>query len=301
MTPIVIITGYLGSGKTSLLRHLIESSGGRLAVLMNEFGELAIDSRVVAGKNIRIAELSGGCVCCSLVGEFESAIKEIIETVHPDEIIVETTGLAEPDALLFDIRENLPELLLNAVVTVVDADATHRFPSIGHTGRVQIEMADLILLNKVDLVSEEGIDGIQGRLKEINPSAPIIETVRCRVDPRLIFGQIPRRERISPDPAEHEHAMASFQVLLEKPLDRGRFEKAVGDLPDRIYRAKGFVLFPEGRFLFNFVAGRHDLEAAPDDAGPLGIVFIGEEIAALEPDIRKRLERCEERDGEVIG
>ncbi|HET6370379.1 MAG TPA: GTP-binding protein, partial [Nitrospiria bacterium] len=276
MTPIVIIAGYLGSGKTTLLRHLIESSGRKLAILMNEFGEMAIDSRVVAGKNIRIAELSGGCVCCSLVGEFEAAIKEIIDTVRPDEIIVETTGLAEPDALLFDIRENLPELLVDAVVTVVDADATLRFPAIGHTGRVQIEMADLILLSKIDLVDKEGIAHVHDRLKEINSSAPIIETVFCRIDPDLIFGRVPHRERTTATPSPHDHAMASFQVLLEKPLDRGRFEKAVGDLPDRIYRAKGFVLFPEGRFLFNFVAGRYDLEPTPDDAGPLGIVFIGE-------------------------
>src|SRR5918994_5693504 len=121
-TPLTIITGPLGSGKTTLLRHIVATVPQRLAILMNEFGEIAIDSKIVEGKNVQMAELGGGCVCCALIGEFEAAIEEILATIAPDLIVVETTGVAEPDALLVDIQEHLTAVRLDGVVTVADAD-----------------------------------------------------------------------------------------------------------------------------------------------------------------------------------
>src|SRR5688500_15443255 len=99
-TPLTVITGPLGSGKTTLLRHMVTTVPRRLAILMNEFGEIAIDSKIVAGKNVHMAELGGGCVCCALLGEFEAAVHEILATVAPERLVVETTGVAEPDALV---------------------------------------------------------------------------------------------------------------------------------------------------------------------------------------------------------
>src|SRR4028119_235021 len=101
-TPLIVLTGPLGSGKTTLLRHILDTFPRKIAILMNEFGEIAIDSKIIAGKNVQMADLGGGCVCCSLLGEFEAAVDEIIDTVDPDYIVVETTGVAEPDALVFD-------------------------------------------------------------------------------------------------------------------------------------------------------------------------------------------------------
>ena len=122
-TPVTLITGALGSGKTTLLRYLLGAVPKKIAILMNEFGEIAIDSQVIEGTNVRIAELGGGCVCCALLGEFEAAVAEVIESVHPDLIMVETTGVAEPEALVVDIQESLPQVRLDGVVTVADADA----------------------------------------------------------------------------------------------------------------------------------------------------------------------------------
>src|ERR671923_948046 len=101
-TPLTVITGPLGSGKTTLLRHIVATVPTKLAILMNEFGDIAIDSKIIAGKNIRMAELGGGCVCCSLLGEFEAAVHEIIDKSAPERIVVETTGLAGPEALVFN-------------------------------------------------------------------------------------------------------------------------------------------------------------------------------------------------------
>ena len=157
-TPITLITGPLGSGKTTLLRHILATKAAKIAIVMNEFGEIAIDTKVIEGKNVRIAELGGGCVCCSLLGEFEAAVNEIIEKVAPEMIIVETTGLAEPEALAFNIQEALPQCRLDGVVSVIDADMLVRFPELGHTTRLQIEGADILLLNKIDLVDATEIE-----------------------------------------------------------------------------------------------------------------------------------------------
>lgn len=294
-TPIVILTGYLGSGKTTLLRRLVEFSEQRLAIVINEFGDLAIDARVVAGKNIKIAELEGGCVCCSLLGDLEAAVREIVETVEPDEIVVETTGLAEPDSLISDLQENLPDFPIDAVVTVVDADATIRFPSIGHTGRIQIEMADLILL-KIDLISGEQRPKAREIARAINPAALLIETIRCQVDPALILGATPRRDekdrREVKKEESHRPGMETFQVRLSQMLDRNRFEKWIDQIPPEVYRAKGFVKFQEGVFFFNFVAGRSELTPFPDEC-TLGLVFIGEKILTLQPVIEEQIAGCE--------
>ena len=137
-TPITIVTGSLGSGKTTLLRRILETTGRRLAILMNEFGEIAIDSRVIAGKNVQMIELAGGCVCCSLTGELEAAVVEIIDAVHPELIVLEATGVAEADALVYEIEDNIPLVRLDGVVTIVDAYVTIKFPQMGYTTRTQV-------------------------------------------------------------------------------------------------------------------------------------------------------------------
>src|SRR5919106_730948 len=225
-TPITLITGPLGSGKTTLLRHLLDVVPQKIAIMMNEFGEIAIDSQIIEGKNVRIADLGGGCVCCSLLGEFEVAVAEVIDTVHPDLIIVETTGVAEPDALMFDIQENLPQVRLDGVVTVADADAMMRYPRLGQTGRAQIEAADIIVLNKVDLVSAEQLAEITVRLTQLNENAPILPTQRSQVDPEVLFGMSPAREA-GPPQHRHQLGMESFNYISAATLERQCFEALV--------------------------------------------------------------------------
>jgi G3E family GTPase len=297
-TPITLITGPLGSGKTTLLRHILATYPAKIAIVMNEFGEIAIDTKVVEGKNVRIAELGGGCVCCSLLGEFEAAVNEIIEKVAPEVIIVETTGLAEPEALVVNIQEALPQCRLDGVVSVIDADMLVRFPELGHTTRLQIEGADILLLNKIDLVDATEIEPLEMKLREINPTAAIVRTERCRIDPELLFG-IGREKKIARDgpgsamPATthtHEMELESFTFSSDKTFSRGCFEAFGDSLPASVIRAKGFVRFADGVQLFNFVAGRWELE--PFDAAQTQLVFIGREIAAQKSAIVHALNQC---------
>lgn len=291
-TPLTLITGALGSGKTTLLRHILATVNRKIAILMNEFGEISIDSKIIAGKNVQMADLGGGCVCCSLLGEFEAAINEIIETVAPDIIVVETTGLAEPDALVFDIQESIPIVRLDGVIAVIDADAMVRYPLIGHTERIQIAAADIILLNKVDLVTEKQLHAIATKLGLINELAQIIPAERCQIDPDLLFGIGRTEQTIKPPHHVHQPQFTSFAYTTSATLDRDCFAEFADNLGEDVTRAKGFVRFPENTYLFNFVSGRWDLEEFTSEQTEL--VFIGKKIGDRQSEIVNRLKSCEQ-------
>jgi G3E family GTPase len=288
-TPLILITGPLGSGKTTLLRHLVETIPSKLAIVMNEFGDIAIDSRIVEGKHVRIAELGGGCVCCALLGEFEIALEEIIDTVGPDLILAETTGVAEPDAIVFDIEDSLPRVRLDSVITVTDADGMVRYPHIGHTGRRQIEAADLILLNKVDLVSAAEMEQIEAQIARLNDQASIIRTQHCRVDPQLVCG-VTRERELTPPLHVHQPEFAACHYTTDAPFNRSCFERFAASLSPHIIRAKGFIRFPEGTYLFNFVSGRWELEPFVEEQTML--VFIGAREALDRSAIVHALQQC---------
>src|SRR5207244_3669837 len=288
-TPITLITGPLGSGKTTLLRHILATQRGKIAIGSKKFGERAIDTKVIEGTNGRIAELGGGCVCCSLLGEFEAAVNEIIKKIAPEMIVVETTGLAEPEALVFNIQEALPQCRLDGVVSVIDADMLVRFPELGHTTRLQIEGADILLLNKIDLVDAKQIEPLETKLLEINSTAAIVRTVRCQIDPELLFG-IGREKKVVPPEHEHQPEFESFTFSSDKTFFRDCFEGFVDALPANVIRAKGFVRFRDGARLFNFVAGRWELE--PFEADRTELVFIGKGIAREKSAVLRALKKC---------
>ena len=288
-TPITLITGPLGSGKTTLLRHILAVQPEKIAIVMNEFGEIAIDTKVIEGKNVRIAELGGGCVCCSLLGEFEAAVNEIMEKIAPERIVVETTGLAEPEALVFNIQEALPQCRIDGVVSVIDADMLIRFPELGHTTRLQIEGADILLLNKIDLIEPGQIEPLETKLREINPNAAIVRTNRCKIDPELLFG-IGRERKIARSEHLHEHEFESFAFTSNKIFLRNCFEDFANGLPGSVVRAKGFIRFADGAQLFNFVAGRWELE--PFEFDRTELVFIGRRIVVEKETILSALRLC---------
>jgi len=286
----MLITGSLGSGKTTLLRRLLDSADGRIAVLMNEFGEIAIDSKIVKGDDIEIVELAGGCVCCSLTGEFEAAVREIVEKIDPEYILVEATGVAEADALVYEIEDNLPEVRLDCVVCIVDAFMSIRFPHIGYTTRTHLETADIALINKVDLVTEEEVRQVERQIRNYNDSAAISRAVRCDVDTRLLVGG-ETRKRSGQHDHESQFEVESFAYSSEAKLNEAHFRRLVDQLPPTVYRSKGFVRFENGSYLFNFVVGRADFEEFPSEKTEL--VFIGRHLDAIKNDIMNRLHECE--------
>ena len=291
-TPIGLITGSLGSGKTTLLRKILGQADRRYAVLMNEFGELPIDSEVIRGTNVEIAELVGGCVCCSLTGELEAAVEEILDRVHPEYILLEATGVAEADALVFEVEEKIPRVRLDSVVCIVDTDASIRFPSVGYAGRSQLGAADIVLINKIDLVTEGEIEKVVAQIREFNPTAAVLKTVRCAADVCVLFG-LAIENRVREIPVHGEGTFGSFAYVASALIDESRFREAVSLLPASVFRAKGFVSCHDGGRLFNYVAGRVELEDFPAEGTEL--IFIGPKVEQDREAIERMLRSCEVR------
>ncbi len=288
-TPITIITGYLGAGKTTLLRHILEKGNKRFAILMNEFGDIGIDGKIIEGKNVQIKELAGGCVCCSLTGEFELAVKEIIEKIAPEWIIIETTGLAEPTALALDIEENLSTVRLDAIITVVDADATARFPKLGHTGKEQIEKADIVIINKIDIATSEQVIHVMDLVRDINPRAIVVKAIHGRIPPGFLFGLNKKH-----DFTKHRGHASEMEVFVLEgagTFNKEKFIEFISYLPKNVYRSKGFIRCADGFYLFNYVAGRFDFE--PFAAEKTELVFIGKDILKYEKEIKEKLVKCQ--------
>jgi G3E family GTPase len=289
--PISLITGALGSGKTTLLKKIIQTTDRRVAVLMNEFGEIAVDSRILQGKHLNIVELAGGCVCCELTGELEAAVNELLQETSPDIIVMEATGVAEADALVYEVEDNLPQLRLDSVICIVDAYADLNYPQIGYAGRTQLASADVVLINKIDLVTADESERVQVQVRKYNTLAAVFKTVKCEIDTNILLG-INVGSKHSPAAVfPHGNLFQSFTFTTDQFLDVKRFEQVISALPPSVYRAKGFIRLPQNALLFNFVAGRYELEKFPADKTQL--VFIGRDLNEDRENILSNLLKCE--------
>jgi cobalamin biosynthesis protein CobW len=271
-----ILTGFLGAGKTTLLRHVLNHGlhGKPVAVIMNEIGEIGIDGRVVTGLSAveQMVELSSGCICCTIDDyRFDLAVQEIIETTRPHLVIIESTGLADPEPLVERVRA--AGLGLDAVITVVDLENAPRQLRETEVARRQVEAADFLVLNKLDLVADEQTDRLERRLSRLNP-----------------------RARRSGGDHLHVDGFASFVYRSGGALDQRRFERLLARLPRDIVRAKGIVRFAgrDWQCLFNVTCGRTELSWVKLPALEENqAVFIGRNLARHEADVRARLAACE--------
>src|SRR4029077_619806 len=164
-----------------------------------------------------------------------------------------------------------------------------RFPELGHTTRLQIEGADILLLNKIDLIEPGQVKPLETKLREIKPTAAIVRTERCRIDPELLFG-IGGERKVAPPEHRHQSEFESFAFTSSKICSRDCFEGFANGLPANVVRAKGFIRFADGVQLFNFVAGRWELE--PFEAERTELIFIGKKLDAEKSAILGALNGC---------
>lgn len=294
--PITAITGFLGSGKTTLLNHILENNHGlKIGVVVNDYGDINIDSQLVAGQTDTMLELSNGCLCCSLSSmELDEAISQFAYPGSPiDAIIIEASGLAEPADLAITLRESTGTLTyLDSIVAVLDAANLESNAEGSANAMEQIEYSDFVIINKVDLVSDDKVEQIKQLIGSINDRARIFTATRARLDVRLLLepNNTPSAGHKAQADSHHQHqhlheSYSTVSFTSSQPLDPVAFQHFVnGQIPVSIYRAKGLVdLGKKGhgrKYLFQLVGKRADLTWADwgQDAPKTELVFIGQDF-----------------------
>jgi G3E family GTPase len=279
--PIDVVSGFLGAGKTTLLRRLLElgAGGERVAVVVNELGEIGIDGQVVEGLGFaeRMVELTSGCICCQLdAAHFEVALEELCEELRPDRVVIETTGAADPGAL----SERLGELghHLGSVVTVVDTANLQRVLA-EPVGRAQVAAADFLVLSKLDLPETTGRPAAEGALSPLNRRGIVVDGPVGEGGLAVLFGFTRRTAAPALDGGTVESDLESFAWRSESLLVRRAALTVLGDLPAAVYRAKGVLRFAGASVpaLVNVTAGRLQSQWEPilGEEGGSALVFIG--------------------------
>ncbi|MPZ38645.1 MAG: GTP-binding protein [Rhizobiales bacterium] len=299
-TPVTLLTGYLGSGKTTLLnRILTEMHGKRYAVIVNEFGEVGIDNDLIVNADEEIFEMNNGCVCCTVRGDLIRILGGLMRRKSTfDGILVETTGLADPApvAQTFFVDEDVRrKTKLDAIVTLVDAkhliDEIDRAPE----AQEQIAFADIVLLNKTDLVPEDGIAKVETRIRRINPYAKLHRAERCDVDLSKVLSRdafnLNRILNIEPEfltedhDHEHDESIGSLSLTVDGSLNPERFipwiESVAADLGANILRMKGIIAMngDDNRFVIQgvhmLIEGDRQRPWKPHEKRASRLVFIG--------------------------
>ena len=313
--PVTVLTGFLGAGKTTLLnRILTEQHGRKYAVIVNEFGEQGIDNDLVVDADEEVFEMNNGCICCTVRGDLIRILSGLMKRADKlDAIIVETTGLADPApvAQTFFVDQDVADRTkLDAIVTVADAVHLSSQLTEHHEAEEQIAFADVILLNKIDLVDDDGLDRVKDRIKKINPFAKINNTTRSSAPLDEVVGHNPfsleRILEVEPDflesdhDHEHDDDVTSLSFVSDTPLDMEKFQEWFGDLlrtkGQDILRSKGILDFKgeEDRYVFQ---GVHMLmDASPMGPWPKGkdrssrVVFIGRNLDNM--NLKEGFENC---------
>lgn len=301
--PVTVLTGFLGAGKTTLLnRILTEPHGKKYAVIINEFGEVGIDNDIVAQVDEEIFEMNNGCICCTVRGDLIRIISGLLKRGKAfDGIIVETTGLADPGPVIqsFFVDDTLQKRTkLDAVITLIDAQHITKQLVDSKEAREQVAFADVLLLNKTDLVDEAAQDSVAAALRQINAFAPIITTERSKVSLDKILGvgafDLARIMAAEPDFLTHGHHhehnddITSFSLTLDKPLNPILFDAWISNLaqtkgPD-LLRYKGILSMADMPQRFVLQGVHMMMEGEPQQAWKADekrvsrLVFIGRNL-----------------------
>jgi G3E family GTPase len=317
--PVTVLTGYLGAGKTTLLNRILsEPHGKKFAVIINEFGSVGVDNDLVVGVDEEVFEMNNGCICCTVRGDLIRIISGLMRRGLDkfDGIIVETTGLADPApvAQTFFMDDDVKKATrLDAVVTVVDAKHVLQRLKDSPEAEDQIAFADIIVLNKMDMVTADELAAVESAINAINPYAQVHKTTNSQIalDKVLDKGAFDLNRILEIEPAflegkhshNHDSAVKSVALQSDKPLIMGRFEQWMSEVlaeqGPNILRSKGVLNIRNSPRRFVFQAVHMISDSAPGNAWKDGekktskLVFIGRNLdkAALQKGFEDCLEQ----------
>jgi len=290
--PVTVIGGYLGAGKTTLVNHLLRHAAGRrLAVLVNDFGALPIDADLIESEDDDVIGLAGGCLCCSFGADLLGAVRRLTQrTARPDQLLIEASGVALPDAIAASLSL-LAEVALDAVVVLADADSVQARAAdryLADTIDRQLRAADLLVLNKIDLVPAQRRAALHAWLATAAPGAKLLDAVRGALPPEALLDVdlgadanrvrrrgAPRFENLRPQ-ASAETQFERLEATLAQPVDAGALAQALAQPALGVIRAKGVLRDLDGATVALQVVGARGVITAHQRQAAAGrLVCIG--------------------------
>ena len=291
---LIVLTGFLGSGKTTFINNFVEYHNSRnnfVAVIQNEIGETGLDGKLLE-TNCNVVEIDEGCVCCTLAGQLSAGITELLDQFTPEAIILETTGLANTFNLLDEIDELKELVRFDSVTTIVDCANAPTSLETYDVARDQVRAADIVILNKTDLAGAEQTREVEEKVRHLNSRALLLQTSHGNISPGTLYN-----DALDPDagpahaPGPHmetghhvchgEEGIDSIKIPFVQPLERETFLATLKELPPEILRVKGILRFDdtEEAEICQYVGGRLDLSR---HAGPFDktgfLIVIGRDI-----------------------
>src|SRR3954451_418366 len=302
--PILLVTGFLGAGKTTVVNHLLaHAEGRRIAAVVNDFGAINIDAELIAGASDGVVSLANGCICCSLEGDLLRTLAALLRRdPKPDAIVIETSGVADPADIVRNLMDPviLRDALLEMVLCVMDATASPAALDDALV-RSQLRAADLVGLSKIDLVVESARAQMRKAVRALRPAAVVVDAPHGEIPSALLFPADVDRVPVPRDPGPRRPAEERFETLSwtsEQPVSLPRLQQAINQLAPKLARAKGLfetVEQPGRLMVFQFAAGRATL-ATGDVPAPgvprARIVFIAELGVLSRAELDGIMETC---------